>query len=106
MKAKGKALRPQPQRTCIICRRTQDKRGLIRIVRTATQGVLVDERGKAPGRGAYLCHDVECWQRALQGTALAQALKTSLTDQAREQLEVFIATRVLPTAARTSSREP
>lgn len=66
------------------------KRGLIRIVRTP-QGVLMDQTGKAAGRGAYLHNRKECWEAGLKGS-LAHALKVVLTDQDRERLLIFMAT--------------
>ena len=74
-----------PQRTCIICRRTLGKRELNRIVRSP-DGVRYDPTGKAPGRGAYLCDDPACWERAIQSKALDRALKTSLTPEERSTL--------------------
>ena len=68
-----------PQRMCVVCRAVQGKRGLIRIVRTPTEGVLVDVSGKRAGRGAYLCHRPSCWERALVGQAWGRALHTTLT---------------------------
>lgn len=73
-----------PQRTCVACRETIDKRSLIRIVR-APEGTKVDPTGKAPGRGAYVHDRQECWQSALLGP-LERALKTSLPDDERETL--------------------
>lgn len=75
-----------PQRTCVVCRQTAAKRSLIRLVRTP-EGVQVDLSGKRNGRGAYLCQRLACWQRALQGEALAKALRTTLSDAERAQLE-------------------
>ncbi|MBI4630880.1 MAG: YlxR family protein [Chloroflexi bacterium] len=74
-----------PQRTCIACRETQGKRELIRLVRTA-DGVEVDATGKKAGRGAYLHKKKSCWESALKGNVLDQALKTTLTAEQREQL--------------------
>ena len=79
--------RPLPQRMCVVCRQTDAKRTLIRIVRTATQGVQIDLRGKVPGRGAYLCQQVSCWERAINSSVLQQALKTTLSEAEREQLK-------------------
>ncbi|MBC8078429.1 MAG: YlxR family protein, partial [Chloroflexales bacterium] len=45
-----------PQRTCVACRRTDAKRGLLRLVREADGRVALDPSGKRNGRGAYLCH--------------------------------------------------
>jgi len=68
-----------PQRTCVGCRSVQEKRSLIRIVRTA-DGVKVDPQGKMAGRGAYLHNQRSCWRRGLDDR-LSRALKTTLSDE-------------------------
>ena len=78
-KSKTRRQRPVPQRTCIICRQTQAKRQLVRVVRTPASGVQIDPTGKLAGRGAYLCRSRSCWQRALDSSRLSAALKTTLT---------------------------
>jgi hypothetical protein len=79
-----------PQRTCVGCRKVLPKRSLIRIVRTP-DGVLVDLKGKLPGRGAYLHDRRYCWEKGMRG-ALAHDLKTELTQSDRETLLAFMAT--------------
>lgn len=73
-----------PQRTCVGCRETLDKRSLIRIVRTE-DGVKIDPSGKAPGRGAYVHDQRSCWEAALKGS-LARALKTDVDADDRNRL--------------------
>ena len=68
-----------PQRSCVSCREPRDKRELVRLVRTPEGRVLIDEQGRMPGRGAYLCNDGACWERALDGRSLAGALRTALS---------------------------
>jgi predicted RNA-binding protein YlxR (DUF448 family) len=63
----------------------------VRIVRTAQDGVKIDERGKVPGRGAYLCQQASCWETALSGQALQHALKTALTDIETQQVKDYAA---------------
>lgn len=75
-----------PQRTCVVCRTTADKRSLTRLVRTPDEGVHVDPTGKRSGRGAYLCDDPSCWDRALASDVLAKALRTTLSDADRTRL--------------------
>jgi uncharacterized protein len=75
-----------PQRTCVVCRETNAKRTLTRIVRTADEGVQVDPSGKKNGRGAYLCEQVTCWQRAVDSDVLEKALRTTLTPEDRQRL--------------------
>lgn len=86
--------RPQkhvPQRTCIACRQVQGKRALIRIVRTE-QGVEVDPTGKKAGRGAYLHPNQQCWQVALRGSRIEQALRVHLSEQDRQRLQEVMVT--------------
>lgn len=74
----------KPQRMCVACRQSQDKKSLVRIVRTK-EGVFVDEIGKQAGRGAYLHADPSCWEIGLK-KSLERALKTSFTEQDLERL--------------------
>ncbi|MFO7166914.1 MAG: YlxR family protein [Chloroflexota bacterium] len=87
-KQKGPRPKHIPQRTCIACRRTDAKRGLIRIVRDSEGRVAIDPTGKRSGRGAYLCHDPACWEQALKRHALERSLRIeSLHPEDRAALE-------------------
>jgi predicted RNA-binding protein YlxR (DUF448 family) len=50
------------------------------------QGARVDETGKGPGRGAYLCRRSACWIARERDARLAQALKSKLTDTDKSRL--------------------
>jgi predicted RNA-binding protein YlxR (DUF448 family) len=82
--------RPLPQRTCVACGETTNKRELVRIVRTA-DGVVADPTGKLAGRGAYVCGRTECWERALTKGRLEHSLKTKLTAKDADALREFAA---------------
>jgi len=75
-----------PHRTCIACRQVRPARDLIRIVRLPAGAVEIDESGKKPGRGAYLCPDSACWERALSKGLVEHALKTQMTDDEKQAL--------------------
>ena len=74
-----------PMRTCVVCRQKHDKRALTRLVST-NDGVLIDRSGKMAGRGAYLCENKTCWDRALASGVLSKALRVELTDEDRNRL--------------------
>lgn len=74
-----------PQRTCVVCRETGDKRSLTRLVQTP-EGVMVDPTGKMNGRGAYLCESPTCWEQAVRTDVLDRALRTTLTEADRARL--------------------
>ena len=71
----AKRVRKQPQRTCVACRRVADKRDLVRVVATPEGRLVVDPKGKLPGRGAYICRRRACWASARRGGALGRALR-------------------------------
>lgn len=81
-----------PQRTCVACRTVRPKRELVRIVRTPEGEVVVDERGKRNGRGAYLCAQRACWEEALRRGRLGIALKTTLDEGTVAMLRAYAQT--------------
>ena len=88
-KAENKPRKHIPQRTCIACREVNEKRSLIRIVRSP-EGVRVDPTGRMSGRGAYLHDSKECWEKALKHGILARALKTNISDSEMETLRSYM----------------
>jgi len=75
-----------PLRTCIACRQSKDKRELVRLVRTSEGELVVDETGKKNGRGAYLCRQRTCWEKALQGNQVSRSLKMEVGENERQVL--------------------
>ena len=62
---------------------------MVRIVRTLTGRVEVDSTGKQPGRGAYLCRALSCWEIGLKRNSLSHALKVTLGADERNELMEF-----------------
>jgi predicted RNA-binding protein YlxR (DUF448 family) len=86
---KGPRPKHIPQRTCIACRTSGSKRGLLRLVRTPESQVEIDVTGKKAGRGAYLCHARECWKTGLEKKALENALKINIDSETRQRLKEY-----------------
>jgi predicted RNA-binding protein YlxR (DUF448 family) len=78
--------RPLPQRTCVACRRVRNKRELVRLVRAAGGDIEIDSTGKKEGRGAYICPDRACWEKALKGKQLEISLRGRLTQANRDKI--------------------
>ena len=78
--------RRHPQRTCVSCRTTANKRELVRIVRATERRVIPDPSGKAPGRGAYLCANLACWEKATKTGLLDKALRTTVSESDANQI--------------------
>ena len=75
-----------PMRQCLGCREMKPKRELIRVVRSPEGEINLDFRGKANGRGAYLCPDPDCLKKAAKARALERALETAIPDEIYERL--------------------
>lgn len=69
------------------CRTVRAKRELVRVVRSPEGTLSVDLRGKASGRGAYVCADPACLARGLSGGAIAKALETQIPADSARRLE-------------------
>lgn len=69
------------------CRKSQDKKTLIRLVRTP-EGVAIDLTGKRAGRGAYLHADPDCWELGVK-KHLEKALNTTMNESNRAELIAF-----------------
>ena len=65
------------------CRQVGAKRGLVRLVRTPDNLIIIDVTGKLAGRGAYLCRNRECWETGIQGGKLEQSLRINLSAENR-----------------------
>ena len=76
-----------PQRMCVGCRESKPKRELIRVVRGPDGTVTLDFRGKAPGRGAYVCRDKTCLKKARKSKALERAFELQIPEQVYDALE-------------------
>ena len=80
----------RPIRTCIGCRIRRSKSELLRIVRTQSKDIQIDLRANIDGRGAYLCFDVKCAQKAIKHRSIERQLSAPVpTDFMRELLEVI-----------------
>lgn len=75
-----------PQRTCIGCRTVRPKKELIRIVRTPEGEIHIDPSGKRSGRGAYVCPQESCIEKAFKRKQLEKALETGIGPQDIERL--------------------
>ena len=71
----------------MICRAKGEKSSLIRIVRSPEGLAVIDIAKKLPGRGAYICPDTDCIDKARKGGRLAHALGTVIADSFWQELE-------------------
>ncbi|OPJ57132.1 RNase P modulator RnpM [Alkalithermobacter paradoxus] len=75
-----------PQRKCISCQDRDNKRDLIRIVKTKEGDIFVDQTGKANGRGAYICNSIDCLEKAIKTKAINRAFKMEVSKEVYDKL--------------------
>ena len=75
-----------PMRSCVVTHEKCEKKDLLRIVRTPEKNVIIDETGKANGRGAYLKKSVEVINKAKQTKVLDKVLEVSVPDSIYEEM--------------------
>ena len=75
-----------PERMCVVTREKYPKKELIRIVRNKDGEVLIDESGKANGRGAYLKKNIEVIEKAKKSKILDRILEIDIPDSIYEGL--------------------
>lgn len=76
-----------PLRKCLGCDEMLGKKGMIRVVRDKEGTISIDETGKKSGRGAYLCLDAECLNKARKKRGLERSLKCAVPPEIYEELE-------------------
>lgn len=75
-----------PMRQCVGCREMKAKKELVRVVRSPEGEISLDFRGKASGRGAYVCPKAECLRRAIKSRALERGLDCQIPQEIYDQL--------------------
>ena len=75
-----------PMRQCLGCREMKPKKELIRVVRSPEGEISLDFRGKANGRGAYVCPDAACLKKAIRSKAIERAFETAIPEEIYAQL--------------------
>lgn len=79
-----------PLRQCLGCREMKPKKELVRIVRSPEGAISLDLRGKASGRGAYICPKKSCLEHAKKSKALARAFGVPVPDEVYEALSASL----------------
>lgn len=70
-----------PQRTCIGCNTQKNKNELIRIVINKEGSIFLDKTGKANGRGAYICNNIECLEKVIKTKRLERSFETTISNE-------------------------
>lgn len=80
-------VRKIPTRLCVGCKESYPKRDLMRIVKNKEGNIFFDTTGKQAGRGAYICKNKECFQKAIKNQGFDKAFKEKVAISLLEKVE-------------------
>ena len=76
-----------PMRQCVGCGSMKTKKEMMRVLKTADEGIILDTTGKKNGRGAYMCRTMECLKLACKNRGLERSFKMSIPNEVYDNLE-------------------
>ena len=80
-----------PMRMCTGCGEMKPKRELIRVVKNKEGELSLDLTGRKPGRGAYVCNNLECLKKARKARRIERTLSCRIPDEVYNQMEEELA---------------
>lgn len=92
-----------PLRMCAGCGAHKPKQELVRVVKAPDQldeagglvcrgGISLDLSGRKPGRGAYICKQLDCLKAARKSRRLERAFSCQIPEEVYDRLEEEIQT--------------
>ena len=78
------------QRMCIGCGTKKDKRELVRIVMNKSGQISLDKTGKLEGRGAYICDNIECLEKAIKAKKFEKVFNKKIDEEIYKKLRGVI----------------
>lgn len=76
-----------PMRTCAGCNEMRAKKDLVRVVKSSSGTISLDLTGKANGRGAYICRNVDCLKKARKNHRIDRAFAMQIPDEIYDAME-------------------
>ncbi len=76
-----------PLRKCMGCGEMKSKRELVRVVKNKEGEISLDLTGKKAGRGAYVCPQLSCLQKARNSRGFERALSCKIPEEVYDQME-------------------
>ena len=72
------------------CNEIKTKKELIRIVKDKDGNISIDKTGKANGRGAYICDNIECLEKLIKTKRLERVFETKINEQIYNDLKEML----------------
>ncbi len=75
-------------RRCVACRQSKLQNEMLRLTKINNQ-ILIDEKNKLGGRGAYVCKNDDCIKLAIKKKLFNRAFKMNVDNSIYDQLGVY-----------------
>ena len=76
-----------PMRQCVGCGEMKAKQEMMRVLKTSEDNIVLDVTGRRNGRGAYLCKNMDCLQKARKNKGIERSLKKVIPAEVYDNLE-------------------
>ncbi len=73
-----------PMRMCLGCGEMKPKKELIRVVKSPEGEISLDFKGKAAGRGAYICRSTDCLEKARKARRFEKSFSCRIEEDVYE----------------------
>lgn len=80
-------IKKTPLRKCSGCGEMKPKKELIRVVRSPEGEISLDTNGRAAGRGAYLCPNLECLRIARKARRFERSFECAIPEEIYDRME-------------------
>ncbi len=80
-------VRKIPMRMCLGCGEMKPKKELVRIVRSPEGDISIDLTGKKSGRGAYICKNAGCLEKARKARKLEKSFSCQIEQSVYDTME-------------------
>lgn len=93
MDNKTQKIKKIPMRQCLGCNEHRPKKEMIRVVRSPEGEISLDFIGKKSGRGAYICPQKTCFQKARKSKRIENMLECKIPEDIYDEMEKSISER-------------
>lgn len=76
-----------PLRRCVGCMEMKPKTELCRVVKSPEGDVSLDQKGKLPGRGAYVCKSADCLASARKARRFEREFSMQIPSELYDRME-------------------
>lgn len=76
-----------PLRMCMGCGEMKPKKELVRVVKSPEGEISLDLTGRKPGRGAYVCRNIDCLKAARKARRFEKAFSCKIPDEVYDRME-------------------